>query len=194
MRNGVVTSNSDVRIVVASSSLHHTCQHIDLDLLSSASRIKWPALYDGVWRYGRSKLGNILFAKELSRRLLSDGDPVSNRIYVNSFFPGMIVTDQWLGWDTYFGSTLGWLMRAVGSWGQTLEDGATTALYLAASDDVREKNHRGQYFIPIAAEYEPSWIAGNMELARDLWVSMFSPFACFSSRNRTGSMPRQQRH
>jgi NAD(P)-dependent dehydrogenase (short-subunit alcohol dehydrogenase family) len=171
LKNGVLTpSNSDVRIVVASSSLHHVCQHLDLDLLSSSSRIKWPALYDGVWRYGRSKLGNILFAKELSRRLLNERDPASKHIYVNSFFPGNVVTEQWLGWDSYFGGFIGWAMRVAGSWGQTVEDGAATALYLAASDDVREHNHRGQYFIPIAAEYEPSSIAGNKKLARDLWV------------------------
>ncbi|KAJ5362471.1 hypothetical protein N7541_003315 [Penicillium brevicompactum] len=170
LKRGVLTpSNSDVRIVVASSSLHHVCRHLDLDLLCSASRIKWPALYDGVWRYGRSKLGNVLFAKELSRRLLNDRDVASKHIYVNSFFPGNIVTEQWLGWGEYFGGVLGWFMRVLGSFGQTLQDGAATALYLAASDEVRERNHRGHYFVPIAAEYEPSSIAGNGKLARDLW-------------------------
>jgi hypothetical protein len=121
-----------------------------------------------------------LFAKELSRRLLNDRDPASKHIYVNSFFPGNIVTEQWLGWDSYFGGFWGWLMRSAGSWGQTLEDGAATALYLAASDDVREHNHRGQYFIPIAAEYEPSSIAGNKKLARDVWVSCLH-FSCMSA-------------
>jgi NAD(P)-dependent dehydrogenase (short-subunit alcohol dehydrogenase family) len=178
LKNGVVTvRNGDVRIVVASSSLHWTCQGLDLDLLTSSSRVKWPALYDGVWRYGRSKLGNILFAKELSRRLLNDRDPASKHIYVNSFFPGNIVTDQWLDWSSYFGSFFGWLMRLGGSsWGQTLEDGATTALYLAAGREVREENIRGQYFIPIATLCKPSSIAGDMKLSRDLWVSISSLF------------------
>lgn len=175
LKNGV-TPDNDVRIVVASSSFHFWCQHLDLDLLFSSSRVKWPSLYDGVWRYGRSKLGNILFAKELSRRLLEDQDPASKQIYVNSFFPGNIVTDQWLGWDSYFGRFLGWLIRTAGSWlGQSLEDGAATALYLAASHEVREQNHRGQYFIPIATLCEPSAISRDMKLAQDMWVStMFS--------------------
>ncbi|OQD79565.1 hypothetical protein PENANT_c048G10899 [Penicillium antarcticum] len=143
---------------------------LDLDLLTSSTRTKWPALYDGVWRYGRSKLGNILFAKELSRRLLNDRDPASKHIYVNSFFPGNIVTDQWLDWSSYFGSFFGWLMRLCGSsWGQTLEDGAATALYLAAAAEVREGNIRGQYFIPIATLCEPSSIAGRLKVSRDLW-------------------------
>lgn len=170
LKNGV-TPNSDVRIVVASSSLHHVCRRLDLDLLCSASRIKWPALYDGVWRYGRSKLGNVLFAKELSRRLLNDGDPKCKHIYVNAFFPGNIVTEQWLGWDEYVGGVLGWLMRALGTWGQSVQDGAATALYLAASDEVTERDYRGQYFVPVATEYAPSSIAGDAKLARDLWVS-----------------------
>ncbi|KAG0156559.1 hypothetical protein PDIDSM_3740 [Penicillium digitatum] len=130
----------------------------------------WPALYDGIWAYGRSKLGKILFANELSRRLLDDQDPASKQIYVNSFFPGNIVTEQWLGWDSYFGGFLGWLIRTAGSWfGQSLEEGAATALYLATSPEVREQNHRGEYFIPIATLCEPSAMSGDMELARDVW-------------------------
>ncbi|KAJ5824441.1 hypothetical protein N7447_006781 [Penicillium robsamsonii] len=169
LKNGV-TPSSDVRIAVTSSSFHFWCQQLDLDLLFSSSRVKWPALYDGVWRYGRSKLGNILFAKELSRRLLDDQDPASKQIYVNSFFPGNIVTDQWRGWNSYFGGFLGWLIRMVGSWlGQSPEDGAATALYLVASHEVREQDHRGQYFIPIATLCESSATSGDMKLARDLW-------------------------
>ncbi|KAJ5365043.1 hypothetical protein N7517_007929 [Penicillium concentricum] len=165
-----VTPSSDVRIAVTSSSFHFWCQQPDLDLLFSSSRVKWPALYDGVWRYGRSKLGNILFAKELSRRLLEDQDPAIKQIYVNSFFPGNIVTDQWRRWNSYFGGFIGWVIRTVGSWlGQSLEDGAATALYLAASHEVREQNHRGEYFVPIATLCESNAISGDMKLARDLW-------------------------
>ncbi|KAJ5543016.1 hypothetical protein N7461_009019 [Penicillium sp. DV-2018c] len=175
LKNAVVTSdNGDARIVVVSSSFHSLCQQLDLDLLTSSSRVKWPALYDGVWRYGRSKLGNILFAQELSRRLLlKDEDPASKHIYVNSFFPGNIVTDQWFGWDSFFGTFVGGLIRTTGSClGQSPEDGAATALYLAASREVPAQNLRGQYFVPVATPCEPSAIAGNRKLARDLWVSV----------------------
>ncbi|OQE04345.1 hypothetical protein PENVUL_c034G04000 [Penicillium vulpinum] len=169
LKNGVMHGN-DVRIVVTSSSFHFWCQQLDMDLLFSSSRVKWPALYDGIWRYGRSKLGNILFAKELSRRLLDDQDPASKQIYVNSFFPGNIVTEQWLAWNFSFGSFLGWLIRTIGSrLGQSVRDGAATALYLAASSEVRERKHRGQYFIPIATLCKPSAISEDMKLARDLW-------------------------
>lgn len=66
-------------------------------------------------------------------------------------------------------------MRVAGSWlGQSLEDGAATALYLATSQEVREQNHRAQYFIPIATLGEPSAISRDIKLARELWVSTIS--------------------
>lgn len=171
LKAAVTTANNGVRIVVTSSSLHSVCRGIDFDLLSSPSRVKWPALFDGVWRYGRSKLANILFSKELSDRLLQDTDPASKRIYVNSFFPGNIVTDQWVIWDSYFGPLIGSLIRLAGSFfGQSLEQGAVTAVYLAASADVTERDFRGRYFIPVAIPCEPSPLGKNMILSRKLWV------------------------
>lgn len=157
LKAAVTTANNGVRIVVTSSSLHSVCRGINFDLLSSPSRVKWPALFDGVWRYGRSKLANILFSKELSHRLLQDPDPASKRIYVNSFFPGNIVTDQWVSWDSYFGTLIGSLIRLAGSFfGQSLEQGAATAVYLAASEDVSKHDFRGRYFIPVAMPCNPS--------------------------------------
>ncbi|KAJ5803698.1 uncharacterized protein N7518_000001 [Penicillium psychrosexuale] len=82
--------------------------------LESSSRAKWPALFDGVRRYGRLKLGNILFSKELTYLLLQDEDPASKRMYVNSFLPGNIVTDQWVPWNLYFGTLIGSSIRLAG--------------------------------------------------------------------------------
>lgn len=177
LKNSVPTAPNGPRVVIASSSLHLFCRQLNPDLLTSPSRIKWPALYDSVWRYSRSNVGNILFAKELSRRLLQDSDPASRRIYVNSFFPGNIVTDQWQAWSSYFGSFVGSLMRSVGAYlGQSVEDGAATALYLAASEEVRAKNLRGRYFVPIAESCDPSPVAKDAESGRALWVCMDSFF------------------
>lgn len=171
LKAAVTTANNGVRIVITSSSLHSVCRGVDFDLLSSSSRVKWPALFDGVWRYGRSKLGNILFSKELSYRLLQDTDPASKRIYVNSFFPGNIVTDQWVSWDSYFGTLIGSLIRLGGYvFGQSLEQGAATALYLAASADVNKLDFRGRYFVPVAMPCDPSPMGKDMILGRKLWV------------------------
>ncbi|CAL5874878.1 uncharacterized protein PFLUO_LOCUS9180 [Penicillium psychrofluorescens] len=165
------TNNGDARVVMTSSVLHILCRHLDLDLLTSPSRIvKWSDMWDGVWRYSRSKLGNILFANELSRRLLLDRDPAAQHIYVNSYFPGNIVTDQWTAWSAYVGRFLGGVLRKLaGFFGQSLQDGAATAVYLAASPEVRRKNYRGKYFVPIATLCAPSTTAQDPKLARHLW-------------------------
>lgn len=133
-------------------------------------------MLDSVWRYGRSKLGDILLAKELSRRLLEqDGDPTNTQIYVNSFYPGNIVTNQWSAWTIHFGPLFGSLLCILGSCcGQSAEDGAATALYLAASGEVRDNDWRGRYFIPIAEPCDPSPLGTDMELGQHLWVCVTS--------------------
>lgn len=186
LQKAVPTAPNGVRVVITSSGLHAVCRQLDVNLLATPSRIKWPPVLDSVWRYGRSKLGNILLAKELSRRLLQeDREPASTQIYVNSFFPGNIVTNQWSAWNIHFGPLFGFLMRALGScYGQSAEDGAATALYLAASGEVREKNLRGQYFIPIAEPCDPSPLGTDMELGQHLWVCSAS-FVMIESADRT---------
>lgn len=57
--------------------------------------------------------------------------------------------------------------------GQSTQDGATTAIYLATSPAIRENKTRGEYFIPIAKSDKTSSIAADMKLARELWVSPF---------------------
>lgn len=166
---------SDARIVVTTSSMHMFCRRLDFGSLTSpdpSSRFK---IIDAVWRYGRSKLGDILLTKELNRRLQEGNDPACKNIYVNCFFPGNIVTEQWMGWNELFGKSIGMIMRTFFSlfMGQSREDGAATALYLGASDGPRKKDQRGQYFIPVATPDWPSKIASDEKMARDLWVSHF---------------------
>ena len=53
--------------------------------------------------------------------------------------------------------------------GQSRGDAAASAIYLAASPEVAKKNQKCKYFIPIAAEYEPSKLSEDHDLARNLW-------------------------
>lgn len=174
LKETVRATSSDARIVVTSSSMHRLCRKLELDLLTLPTKPK-PALYDGIWRYGRSKLAGILFTKELSRRLLQAGDAASKGIYANAFFPGNIVTEQWNTWDVYFGKLIGSMLKKIFSViGQTVQDGAATAVYLAASKEIRERDLRGQYFIPVAKANAASAPANDMKLARDLWASFLN--------------------
>lgn len=160
-------SHGDARIVTTSSSLHAGCQELDFNLLRSLSPVKSPDALDSCWRYARSKLGTILFTEELVHRLDNHG---ATNVFANSFFPGNIPTDAMNTWKdligTIAGSSLKGLFEVVG---QSAEDGAATAMYLAASEEVKEKELKGEYFIPIAKQDQTSEIAKDRDLARNLW-------------------------
>ncbi|KAJ5896587.1 uncharacterized protein N7473_005986 [Penicillium subrubescens] len=163
------TTPHGTRIVISSSSLHQLCLTLSLPALTHPTK-KWPAIHDSVWRYARSKLANILFAKELTRRLQEDDDPGAKKVYVNSFSPGNVVTQQWQGWSEHLGRVVGVVIRGLGRWlGQSVEEGAATAVYLATSPEVSERGIRGGYFVPIAKGEEPTRLARDGDLAREVW-------------------------
>jgi len=73
-------------------------------------------------------------------------------------------------WKDLFGDVAGASVKGVFELvGQSPEDGAATAIYLAASEEVREKGLKGKYFVPIAKEEETTDLAGDGDLARNLW-------------------------
>lgn len=161
------TTHGSARIVVTSSSLHMACQQLDLSLLTSPTRTKSPASLDSCWRYARSKLANILFTSELAKRLEKRG---ATHVYANAFFPGNIPTDAMDTWKELFGTLFGQLVKgSFGLLGQSPEEAAATAIYLATSDEVQLKNLKGQYFVPIAAAQNPSPTAQDKDLAKNLW-------------------------
>lgn len=163
------THETDVRIVNTSSSFHMGCQSIDFASLTSPARTKYPASFDSMYRYARSKLANILFTRQLSQLLLANGQ---TSVYVNCFFPGNIPTEAMDEWKNLFGSLVGALVKGTFKViGQTKTQAAATAIYLATSPRVVEgKGQRGSYFIPIAKQDKTSKVAEDMELARSLWA------------------------
>lgn len=73
-------------------------------------------------------------------------------------------------WENMVGNVLGAMPKRVFKLvGQSLEQGATTAMYLAASKEVEERNINGKFFIPIAMEAEPSKLAQDKDLSNNLW-------------------------
>jgi hypothetical protein len=53
--------------------------------------------------------------------------------------------------------------------GQSPAQAAATAIYLATSPKVQERQQRGKYFIPIATEDKTSKLAEDKDLAKNLW-------------------------
>jgi NAD(P)-dependent dehydrogenase (short-subunit alcohol dehydrogenase family) len=144
-----LTASAPARVITVSSDAH-TAARLDLDD---------PNLEHGwsSWRsYSNSKLANILFTRELARRL--DGTGVT----ANCLHPGVVRTG--------FGRDARPLMRV----GITIarpfmlspERGADTIVYLASSPDVAAKT--GGYYVKREPR-EPSAAARDDGLARGLW-------------------------
>jgi NAD(P)-dependent dehydrogenase (short-subunit alcohol dehydrogenase family) len=144
-----LTASAPARVITVSSDAH-TAARLDLDD---------PNLEHGwsSWRsYSNSKLANILFTRELARRL--DGTGVT----ANCLHPGVVRTG--------FGRDARPLMRV----GITIakpfmlspERGADTMVYLASSPDVAAKT--GGYYVKRQLR-EPSAAARDDGLARRLW-------------------------
>jgi NAD(P)-dependent dehydrogenase (short-subunit alcohol dehydrogenase family) len=113
--------------IINTASMTYAGATLDFDELQSARNYSGPSVY------GRSKLLNILFTRELARRLAGSG------ITVNCFHPGFVATR--LG-NQDGGIAKIWGMSTAGA--LRPEEGARTLLYLATSPDV--SNITGEYF------------------------------------------------
>ena len=91
--------------------------------------------FNVITAYSQSKLANVLFTRELARRLKK------RRITVNCCHPGAVATNIGIDRETGFGKTVTGLLKP---FFLTPEEGARTAIYLAVSDEVR--NITGGYF------------------------------------------------
>jgi NAD(P)-dependent dehydrogenase (short-subunit alcohol dehydrogenase family) len=83
----ILESSGSSRVVVVSSSLHKSAPQPDGIRFS---QINDPAIYKDWTAYAQSKLANILFARELNKRLEAKG--VKN-VFVNACHPGVIRTE-----------------------------------------------------------------------------------------------------
>jgi len=146
----VLKASAPARIVNVSSDAHRGVTLDFSDLMGSRSR------YRGFLAYGRSKLMNVLFTRELARQLEGTG------VTVNAMHPGFV--------RTAFGHNnpglLGTLVRWSQVFARTPEHGARTLIYLATSPDVAGVS--GKYFVD-EHETEPSAAARDMTSAGRLW-------------------------
>lgn len=137
------------RIVSTSSDAHRRCK-LDFDDLQMEEG------YTAFGMYARTKLMNVLFTRELARRLAGSG------VTANCLHPGFV--------NTRFGDESGGLtsfvVRAAKHFALTPEEGTKTILYLATSPEVEGVS--GQYFYQ-CKPVTPSEEAQNDAHARKLW-------------------------
>ncbi len=123
-------ANEDLARIVFTSSYGHFNSALDFDDLGLAEG------YSTLKAYGRSKLMNLLTARELQQRL--DGKSV----VVSSFHPGTVRTPIW--------NKGGALARMLGlvmyPFMKSIEQGSDTFIWLASSVDQESRGADGHYF------------------------------------------------
>lgn len=115
-----VRASSDGRIVVSSSVAHWMGGRMDLNTMrhpSSSQFLQWAPFK----AYGRSKLANMLFVRELAKRLQGTS------IKVNGFHPGGIKSDFWR-------DTPAWVTALVDPFLVSEAKGAKTQFFLASHE------------------------------------------------------------
>ncbi len=138
------------RIVSTASDAHRFGGALDFDDLQAERS------FGGFKTYGRSKLCNILWNRELARHL--DGSGVT----ANAFHPGGVATrlgQTDAAWTKVVSKVLSLFML-------TPEQGASTGVYLATSNEVA--NVSGRYFAK-SREKKPAAYAQDDAAAKRLW-------------------------
>uniref|UniRef100_A0A182IYN9 Uncharacterized protein n=1 Tax=Anopheles atroparvus TaxID=41427 RepID=A0A182IYN9_ANOAO len=144
----LLKQSSSGRIVVVASELYRFAS-VNLSNLNPVNSL--PA-----YLYYVSKCANIMFTRELARRL--EGTTVT----ANCLHPGMIDSGIWR--NVPFPLTLP--MRLIKSFFKTSVEGAQTTLYLTCSEEVQGVT--GKYFMD-CKEAGLSAAISDMEKARQLW-------------------------
>jgi NAD(P)-dependent dehydrogenase (short-subunit alcohol dehydrogenase family) len=145
----LLKGSAPARIVNVASSAHYGAR-INFEDLQGEKH------YSGLGAYNQSKLANILFTYELSRKLEGIG------VTANCLHPGVVRTN--LGRDN--GRLFLLLSKMTRLFSSAPEKGAQTVIYLASSPDVA--NVSGKYFVK-KAEAESSHESYDEGVAQRLW-------------------------
>jgi retinol dehydrogenase-12 len=137
------------RIVNVSSKSHYEAKGIDWAAMREPT--KSPT---GLREYEVSKLANVLFTKELARRLEGTG------VTTYAVHPGVVATDVW----RQVPAPVRFLMKLFMI---SPEKGAQASLRCATDPALTHQS--GKYYDVGGTEREPNPVANDVELARTLW-------------------------
>jgi len=140
----------NARIVNVSSKSHYQASGIDWDVLQQPTRT-----VTAMREYAVSKLSNVLFTKELARRL--EGSNVTTY----AVHPGVVATDVWRRVPGPFR----WVIK---KFMITPEEGAQASLRCATAPELA--NETGRYYDVGGKETTPNRVADDVELAKTLWT------------------------
>jgi retinol dehydrogenase 12 len=141
-------ASAPARIVVVASRAHRDVRGIDFEAVRRPTH--GPT---GLKAYGVAKLANVLFAKELSRRLEGTG------VTTYALHPGVVATNVWRAVPWPFD-------RLIKAFMVSEEEGAATTLYCATDPAVG--NQSGLYYVKCKPA-QTSKTGNDSALAEELW-------------------------
>lgn len=151
--------SGEARIITTSSHGHKMAKKgIAFDDLTAEKRYSFPqALMGGAsFRYGETKLANIMFTTELARLLEGTG------VVANCFDPGLVATN----FNQDNGILARMTMAVMKRFSRPVEKGAETLVWLVDASEISGEN--GKYFAD-RKETRPATSAHSQVFARKLW-------------------------
>lgn len=161
------TDTLPLRIVNVASDMHRSARR-DLEFHA----VEAPGTYRGTEAYARSKLANILFTRQLARRLEGAGSVAF------SVHPGLVATRIAQDGDSRLGSII-W--KAMASSMRRPKQGAVTVVHAATAPGIESQS--GAYFSDNAI-VEPDRAALNDAAGKRLWAASASSVGCDLFRAR----------
>jgi NAD(P)-dependent dehydrogenase (short-subunit alcohol dehydrogenase family) len=155
----VVVVRCSGRVVNLTSSLHRMAKTFNFDDIMSEK------YYELFTTYAQSKLANVLFTKELTKRLRVRNSKVS----AFAVHPGLVRTEVTRNMPTWMqiGNALAYPIMVCLQ--KTPEQGAYCSLYAATDEALgQDPALKGGYFAN-SRFVQPSEASENMEAARKLW-------------------------
>ena len=137
------------RVVVVASKAHRHAKGVDFDAVLQATQS-----FGGLKEYAVAKLANVLFAKELGRRLYGTG------VTTYAVHPGVVSTNVWRSLPNP-------LVKALSRWMISPEQGAKTTLYCATAPQLSAET--GMYYEDCKVKASSS-VAQDIALAEQLWM------------------------
>ena len=147
----LVKKESESRIINVSSAAHHFVKGMQWDDINYKDDFKM-----GLKAYGQSKLGNILFAKQLAKKLQKDG------VTVNAIHPGGVNTSLGNQNNSLLGRVLKIILKP---FFRSPLKGANTIIYLAEIDGL---SITGSYWVD-GRVAKTSHYSKNEAEAEKLW-------------------------
>lgn len=144
-----IVASGPARIVNVSSASHYNAKRLDWDTLQKKTRT-----ITSMREYAVSKLANVLFTKELARRLEGTG------VTAYAVHPGVVATEVW----RKVPGPVRWAMK---QFMISVEEGAQASLVCATAPELAAVS--GRYYDVGGHERRPSRLADDAALAAELW-------------------------